>query len=317
MRLPLALLATATAAALTLTGCTSAPEPEATAGASSDLVEVRGDFGEEPRVDFPTPVTPSETQCTVLIEGEGDPLVPGQQALVGLAVYNGATGEEIDVTGFGDEEPVPLLLSEGGIAGIRKALSCANEGSRVVAVMPPSDAFGDQGNAQFGVGPEDSLVVVVDVHRAFLLKANGAPQLTRDGFPAVVTAPNGRPGITVPDTEPFETTEVEVLKAGSGQVVEDGDQVVVHYTGVLWSDNEVFDTTWERNGQPGGPTAFVVSEGEGAQVIPGFSKALIGQKVGSQVGVIIPPQDGYGDAEQPGIPAGSTLFFVIDILGVV
>ncbi|GAA4056792.1 FKBP-type peptidyl-prolyl cis-trans isomerase [Agromyces indicus] len=313
MRLPLALLATATAVAVTLTGCTAAPDPEATAGASSDLIEVEGDFGQEPRVDFPTPVSPAETQCTEIIEGEGDRLVAGQQALVGLAVYNGTTGEEIDVNGFGDQEPVPILLSEGGLPGIRKGLSCASEGSRVVIVAPPADAFGEEGNAQLGIEPDDSLVMVFDVHRAFLLKANGAPQIARDGFPAVVTAPDGRPGITVPDTEPFESTEVEVLKAGSGAVVEDGDQVVVHYTGVLWDDNSVFDSTWERNG----PTAFVVAEGEGSQVVPGFAEALIGQKVGSQVGVVIAPEDGYGDAEQAGIPAGSTLFFVIDILGVV
>lgn len=313
MRLPLALLATATAAALTLTGCTAPPEPEATAGASSDLIEVGGDFGEEPRVDFPTPVSPSETQCTEVIEGEGDRLVEGQQALVGLAVYNGSSGEELQVVGFGEEEPVSVLLGASTLPGLRKGLSCAREGSRVAVVVPPADAFGEEGNAQLGIEPEDSLVVVFDVQRAFLRKADGAPQLTRDGFPAVVTAPDGRPGITVPDTEPFETTEVEVLKAGSGEVVEDGDQAVVHYTGVLWSDNEVFDSTWEN----GGPTAFVVTEGEGAEVIPGFSKALIGQKVGSQVGVVVAPEDGYGEAGGGAIPGDATLFFVIDILGVV
>jgi FKBP-type peptidyl-prolyl cis-trans isomerase len=313
VRLPLALLATATAAALTLTGCTAPPEPEATAGASSDLIEVEGEFGEEPRVDFPTPVTPAETQCTEVIAGEGDRLVEGQQALVGLAVYNGSSGEELQVVGFGEEEPVSVLLGASTLPGLRKGLSCASEGSRVAVVVPPADAFGEEGNAQLGIEPEDSLVVVFDVQRAFLRKADGAPQLTRDGFPAVVTAPDGRPGITVPDTEPFETTQVEVIKAGDGAVVEDGDQVVVHYTGVLWSDNEVFDSTWEN----GGPTAFVVTEGEGAEVIPGFSKALIGQKVGSQVGVVVAPEDGYGEAGGGAIPPNATLFFVIDILGVV
>ncbi|MGR2751769.1 FKBP-type peptidyl-prolyl cis-trans isomerase [Agromyces arachidis] len=317
MRLPLALLATATAAALTLSGCTAAPEPKASAGASSDLIEVGGDFGETPRVDFPTPVSPDETQCTEVIAGEGDRLVAGQQALVGLAVYNGTTGEELTTGGFGGEEPISLLLGGGGIPGFAAGLTCAREGSRVVVVVPPSDAFGEAGNEQLGIAPEDSLVAVFDVQRAFLPKANGTPQLTRDGFPAVVTAPDGRPGITVPDAEPFDTTQVEVIKGGDGPVVEDGDQVVVHYTGVLWDDNEVFDSTWERDGQLGGPTTFTVSEGEASQVIPGFSKAIIGQKVGSQVGVVVAPEDGYGDADQARIPAGSTLFFVIDILGVV
>ena len=50
-------------------------------------------------------------------------------------------------------------------------------------------------------------------------------------------------------------------------------------------------------------------------VVPGFAKALEGQTVGSQVLVVVPPDEGYGDKEQNGIPAGSTLVFVIDILG--
>jgi len=314
VRLPLALTASATAVALALTGCASAPEPQAEPGASSDLVEVRGDFGEAPRVDFPTPLVPDTTQCTELIEGTGDHLVDGQQALVGLAVYNGTTGDEIQAPqGFGDQDPLPVVLGANTLTGLRTGLSCAREGSRVAVVIPPEDGFGEAGNAGLGIGPDDSLVVIFDVHEAFLPRANGSPRITRDGFPAVVTAPDGRPGITVPDRDPFETTEVEVLKQGNGETVEDGDRVVVHYTGVLWDDNTVFDSSWES----GAPASFIVSEGSGSQVIPGFAEALIGQQVGSQVGVVIAPEDGYGDAEQAGIPAGSTLFFVIDILGVV
>ena len=58
-------------------------------------------------------------------------------------------------------------------------------------------------------------------------------------------------------------------------------------------------------------------QGEDAQVIPGFADALIGQQVGSQIGVIIPPSQGYGDQGNSQIPADSTLFFVIDVLGVI
>ncbi|WP_353827546.1 FKBP-type peptidyl-prolyl cis-trans isomerase [Agromyces sp. SYSU T0242] len=313
MRLPIALTATATALALVLTGCATAPEPEAGAGASSDLVEVRGDFGDTPRVDFPTPLKPAETQCTELVEGSGDHLERGQQALVGLAVYNGTTGEQLQATGFGSEDPVPVVLGQGTVDGLIVGLSCAREGSRVVAVVPPADLWGDEGNASFGLTGDDSVVMVLDVHEAFLPKANGSPRITRDGFPAVVTAPDGRPGITVPDNPPFDTTEVEVLKQGSGQTVESGDRVVVHYTGVLWDDNEVFDSSWQN----GAPASFVVSDGADSQVIPGFSKAIIGQQVGSQVGVVVPPEDGYGEAGQGPVPAGATMFFVIDILGVV
>ena len=32
--------------------------------------------------------------------------------------------------------------------------------------------------------------------------------------------------------------------------------------------------------------------------------------------IIAPPEDGYGDQARPGIPANSTLVFVVDVLGV-
>jgi FKBP-type peptidyl-prolyl cis-trans isomerase len=314
VRSSLALTATAALVALALTGCT-APEPDALAspGASTDAIEVAGEFGEAPRVDFPTPVTPDATQCTEVVEGDGERLVEGQQALVSLAVYNGSTGEELQTVGFGDEDAVPVVLGEDTLPGLVKGLSCGSTGSRVLMVVPPADAFGDEGNASIGLSGEDSLVIVADVRQSFLTRANGAVRLSRDGFPAVVLAPDGRPGITVPKSEPFEETEVEVLKEGSGAVVESGDQVVVHYTGVVWDSNEVFDSSWDQ----GAPASFTVAKGEGSQVIPGFADAIIGQKVGSQVAVVVPPDQGYGDAEQAGIPAGSTLFFVVDILGVV
>ena len=314
MRSSLALIATAGLVAVALSGCAAVPDPEATAGDSSAAVTVSGKFGEAPKVEFPKPLAPGETQCTEVIAGEGPRITDGQQALVGLAVYNGATGEELQVAGFDDDERIPVTAAEGAtMPGLHKALSCARAGSRVVAVVPQDDGFGPDGNPSLGIEPGDSLVFVIDVEKAFLARANGAVRLARDGFPAVVLAPDGRPGITVPKSDPptDEQSEVEVLKAGSGPVVESGDNVVVHYTGVTWADNGVFDSSWES----GAPASFVVSDGEGSQVIPGFAKAIIGQKIGSQVAVIVPPAEGYGDQDQPKIPAGSTLFFVIDILG--
>jgi peptidylprolyl isomerase len=84
---------------------------------------------------------------------------------------------------------------------------------------------------------------------------------------------------------------------------------VVHYSGFLWNEGTQFDSSWE-NGQP---AEFEVAEGS---LISGFVKALVGQKVGSQVVAIIPPSEGYGDQGNDSIPANSTLVFVVDILGI-
>jgi peptidylprolyl isomerase len=51
-------------------------------------------------------------------------------------------------------------------------------------------------------------------------------------------------------------------------------------------------------------------------LIPAWDKVIPGLKRGSRVLIIAPPEDGYGDREQPNIPAGSTLAFVVDVLGV-
>ena len=125
MRSSLALIATAGLVAVALTGCATASAPDAAPGQSSDAVVVKGDFGKEPRVEFPTPLVPKKTQCTEVIAGEGEYLQEGQQALVGLAVYNGATGEELQVAGFGDDDPISVTNSTAILPGLHKALSCA------------------------------------------------------------------------------------------------------------------------------------------------------------------------------------------------
>ena len=91
-------------------------------------------------------------------------------------------------------------------------------------------------------------------------------------------------------------------------VVADGDDVTVNYQGLNWDTKEIFDDSWAK----GSPANFNT-----AQVVPGFSQALVGQSVGSQVLVVIPPALGYGEAGSSGNAlAGQTLVFVIDILGI-
>ena len=126
--------------------------------------------------------------------------------------------------------------------------------------------------------------------------------LKGDGIGADV---NGVPGITIPKTAAPTEEKIAVLKKGDGAVVAKGATVTVHYTGALWSDNSIFDSSWTK----GSPASFSL-----AQVVPGFAQAIEGQTVGSQVIAVIPPALGYGDKASGAIPAGSTLVFVIDIL---
>jgi peptidylprolyl isomerase len=98
------------------------------------------------------------------------------------------------------------------------------------------------------------------------------------------------------------------LKKGDGEVVADGATVTVQYYGINWNTATVFDQSWTG----GGPTSFST-----AGVVEGFAKGMIGQTVGSQVIVVIPPELGYGPSggsPDAGIGADDTIVFVIDIL---
>lgn len=284
-------------------------------GKASKLVEVSGDFGAAPKVEFPTPLKTETTERSEVIAGEGAGLTTGQKAKVDMTVYNGASGEEIEASKYDGTTLASFVLNDDTIKGITEGLTCAQEGSRVAIVVSPDDAFGPQGgNEQIGVAADDTLVFILDVVKTYLTRANGADQVVASGLPSVVLDDTGAPGITVPSAEAPTKLEVGVLKKGNGAKVKEGEPVTVHYTGVVWDSKEVFDSSWKR----GAPVEFVAADGATVEggVIPGFADALIGQTVGSQVIAVVPPDQGYGDQASETIPANSTLIFVVDILGV-
>lgn len=101
-------------------------------------------------------------------------------------------------------------------------------------------------------------------------------------------------------------TQVHTLKAGDGAVVAPTAEVTVCYMGVNGRDGNVFDSSYER----GTPADFPLDG-----VVPGFGKAIAGQKVGSTVAVAMKPADGYPQGQpRAGILPGDSLIFAIKIL---
>ena len=97
----------------------------------------------------------------------------------------------------------------------------------------------------------------------------------------------------------------KVLEPGKGPVVGEGQSVEVNYYGVNGRTGKKFDESFST----GQPVAFSL-----AQVVPGFSKGLAGQRQGSRVLIAMPGEDGYdpmGGNPQAGIEAGDTLIFVV------
>ncbi|WP_082486244.1 FKBP-type peptidyl-prolyl cis-trans isomerase [Frigoribacterium sp. Leaf186] len=309
--------------ALVLTGCTTGPdEPAPTAstasddceapdsGALSDGVDVTGDVESKPQVAFDSPLEVTSTQRTTLVEGDGEVAEQGSVANVRIAVYDAATGAEVTSAGFDDgQQPTQLTVStDYYVPGIVDAIACVASGSRTVTVASAADMTTATATEQDAA--PTPVVIVADVVSIVPTKATGEAQAPTEGFPTVELADDGQPTVTIPDgTDPPSDLRIEVLKKGDGAVVPDPANVTVQYQGVNWTTGEVFDQSWGK----GTPTPFSTD-----QVVPGFAKAMIGQTVGSQVVVIIPPSEGYGDAGQPsaGIGGTDTLVFVIDILAV-
>jgi hypothetical protein len=288
-------------------GCTPVLQP----GSASDAVNVDGTIGEQPTVTFPTPLVTDESQVTELVVGDGEVLSRGEVADAHVSLYSGEDGQLLTAT---DYEEAYLRRTVNADDSLGKALQCAAVGSRVVYATTVADVYGAD-NPQIPLENEATIVAVFDVERAFPGRANGAPQLGQDGMPAVVLAPDGRPGISVPASEAPTDLRIAVLRKGNGPEVAEGDRVVLHYTGLTWDDEQVFDSSWET----GVPATFTATsfEDDPAGVVPGLAKALIGQPVGSQVIVSIPPDEGYPEGQAPaGIPAGSTMVFVFDVLGI-
>ena len=273
-----------------------------------ESVSVTGALGEQPVVSFPSPLSAESIQSRVVIAGEG-PVFTGRNFVeFEFAGYNGGSGQLIQQTSFDGTQAQSGAFGPGEVPNFCEALAGAKEGSRIVAIIPPDQAHSGEGVPALGVGAADAFIFVFDLKRVFLEKATGDSVAPEAGLPTVVTTPDGVPGITIPKTAAPTELKVAQLIRGSGDLVEEGQLVTLHYSGFLWDSSEKFDSSWDS----GQATQFQMQEGA---LIEGFLSAVIGQPVGSQVIAVIPPALGYGDAGAGSIPPGATLVFVIDILG--
>jgi peptidylprolyl isomerase len=304
------------ALALSLTACAGDPGYSGCgqygSGDASSIVDVTGKVGAAPKVDFPTPIVTRSPQASEIVAGDGERMQAGQPVRVEMGIYYGSTGAELQSTPF-DGNGVMTMVGDSTLPAVGHALECATVGSRLVVTTPAKDVFNLTTIGQLGVDENDSFVFVVDVLDAYLAKADGTPQAPGSGNPVVVTAPNGAPGITIPQSggssvKPPKDLVVSVLQRGDGEKLKEGSHAVVHYTGVLWDTNKVFDSTWKNN-------SAAVFRLSADSVVKGFLDGLVGQRIGSQVLLVVPPELGYGDTGNGSVPAGSTLVFVVDVLG--
>jgi peptidylprolyl isomerase len=104
----------------------------------------------------------------------------------------------------------------------------------------------------------------------------------------------------------WKELRAEILRQGTGEGAKNGNQLTVHYVGVL-EDGTKFDSSVDR----GQPFSFTLGAG---QVIAGWDLGLVGMKKGEIRRLYIPSKFGYGEAGAGPIPPNANLIFEVELL---
>lgn len=258
-------------------------------------VELDGEPGEQPEVDFAPPLTVGAPAARVVSPGDGEELTARHNAQLHIVVLNGDDGAEVSST-YGDATERVFLGDDALTGEILDSLVGEQVGARTLFAVPDPSGI-------------TTLMALEVVGATELLdRAEGTPVEPAADLPAITLDEDGAPSMAPADSPAPDELVVQPLIEGEGEEVGEGQSVVVNYSGWLW-DGDAFDSSWER-GEP-----FTFPLGQGA-VIEGWDAGVQGQRVGSQLLLVVPPEQGYGDADQAEIPGGSTLVFVVDVLGV-
>ena len=250
-----------------------------------------------PTFDFPLAVNSSTAR--VVSDGIGEAVKAGQVVSLDYVVLAGLDGT-VEYSTYTTGAPESLMLDQTQLdPELWRVLNGTHVGARIIYATLDSTATST---------PYPTIVLALTVTgvTSVLDRATGTPVAPVAGLPKVTLDATGAPSVNFKGVTMPTSLVVEPLIKGSGAVVAEGQTLTVHYTGWLWN-GAVFDSSWTS----GSPATFTFAQGG---LIDGWIQGLTGQTVGSQVLLVIPPALGYGDTAQNGIPAGSTLVFVVDIL---
>jgi peptidylprolyl isomerase len=300
-----------------LAGCSGSSHAASSSGSSSSSssslagVTVTGAAGQTPTLKLAkTPFSVTSTVTKVVTPGTGPTIAKGQRVRVDYLLVNGRTDKAADST-FGKTSVVFTADPAQLLPGLADGLINQKVGSRMLLAVPPKDAFGTTGNTQLGVQKDDTLLFVLDLKSATtpIAKPTGTVVPAKKGQPTVKVDAKGTPSITMPAGAAPTKLVAQDLIAGKGAVVKAGQTISVNYVGAIWPGGKVFDSSYAR----GTLSDTVIGEGE---VIKGWDQGLVGQRVGSRVLLVIPPDLGYGTSgnTSAGIKGSDTLVFVVDVL---
>jgi peptidylprolyl isomerase len=299
------------AAAVLLVGCGSNDSSSSSSAATAglDSVKITGDVGGKTTVTFAGRLDETATTTKVLTQGDGDTVKAGDSLIVSTTVADGYTQKTV----YTDQQPQLLQLSDQVQPIFLDALQGKKVGSRVLLSAPADKFFGATGNPQLSIGNKDTVLFVFDIVGKPLDGPDGAKHTAPSWAPRIVSKKGVVSSLDFRGTpKPDGQLRSATLRDGTGAKVTQGQTIYAQYLGEVYDGKKPFD----ENFSSGQPATFAIGTGN---VIKGWDKTLVGQRVGSEVVLAIPPKDGYGSKGQAsaGIKGTDTLYFVVDILGAV
>jgi len=170
-------------AAVAIAGCGSSSSSKPAAAAPSDTyksVTVSGTFNKAPKVVIPKETGNGPLYTKTVIQGTGAKLTSADGMIANYVAYDWS-GKTSKLLGSSYTQGSPSIFVGSLLPGLETALVGQKLGSRVLAVIPPKDAFGTSGNSTEGIGANDTLVFVVDMLSTFSTSSVPGTQTTNGG----------------------------------------------------------------------------------------------------------------------------------------
>ncbi|MEV0587304.1 FKBP-type peptidyl-prolyl cis-trans isomerase [Nonomuraea sp. NPDC050310] len=277
---------------------------------SSDSLQVSGALGAKPAATFPAGDPAKASSYQILNPGNGAALQKGDTVMTHYTIWNwdGKENKE-EVSSYTSKSPAPIKIDDNLPKVLVEGFTKSKPGGRFLAVVAPDALTKEEAEEAKKQGKDPSLtqVFVFDPIGLMPKAASGTEtKETADGVTVVNPGGDQAPKLTTKTDLPApKELLVRTIIKGNGAKVTETDQIIAHYIGKLWGSDKQFDSSWDR-GQP--------LEMGLDQLVPGWKAGLKDVPIGSRVLLVLPPDLGYGAQAREGIPANSTLVFLIDVL---
>jgi peptidylprolyl isomerase len=289
----------------------SSPTSAASVGGPGlESVTISGAVGSAPTVKFTGATTNTASASKTVVTGKGPTLKAGDSLIVHTVIADGSTQKTV-ANSYTDHQPQVVTLAKSVSSIFLDALVGQTVGSRVVVYTPAVAVFGAQGNPQLGISSTDNVLIVFDLVGQPINKPDGARHASPSWAPKIVSKGGVVTGLDFTKApKPDGKLHSAVLRTGTGPKVKAGQTLFARYLGEVYKGTKPFDQNFDQQA----PASFQIGVGA---VVAGWDKTLVGQHVGSEVVLAIPPKEGYGKKgnSQAGIKGTDTLYFVVDIVG--